>query len=796
MFNKLLITTSLLLSIALASCEDKDTDNQDDPVDTPTTEADYLHGQVTINGSPVENGTYTVSDYFSNATPDNGSFDMETVVFEGLPQIMMVTNNEGDIVMLNKSFDTNKTINEESTALALATLNPLFSKLKEDEYDQVMDVIKATPSYQSYYDEVCKSIANGKDIFDTASTSLADKLGNVLNELFSTNVSTQTPSRAIDGVIDDDKTSPIRVRNEGATVLLDIAGLNPSYEVSVIHNAQQYGDDQLIKTHDSYGPTDVLFSFSDIKYGEPTNIYLKEDGRYDFICSFTTDKACWDLRSRLLSDFLNAFNLVPDQKEYEIIAPVINQFVNELVNIDEYLYDNYDSKTEIITSLTSVFSELAFEKGIELLNDKVKVFGISVNLEGFKKLVKGASNVLNKAGIVNGLFRTAYALYARRDIEFSLCVQSGTIQKCENPDIYILEGNNQTAKAGETLPIDLKVGVNATFGSRVRFEVTSGGGKIDKEYSNIHQAEDGNKYATAKWTLGSSDKQTVEAYITNQDGTKASLSVKFTAYIKDDEGDYLMSVGDFVTFEYDSEGKPKEVSMTFDDYSTTSSFSYDPMVITNILEDEEIYKSTWQDFKFSDDGKRITSFKWVEDGDGGTVTIKYDPDDRIISIKDNTPDGSTVTTFDWDVYGRLLKTHTVEIDDEWPEDLTLTYTYGDEEVECTSHMYPFIMCMEEPWFFMTGLFGDGPAYLPTGYNYQDKYEPDGDFHLNLKYVTRDDGKILSEECSGAGANINLGYRYGSIEANSRSVSSGYDFASFPGFNKEKRKIRRIGHSRR
>lgn len=812
MFKRLLITTSLLLSIALASCEDKDPDNQDDPVDTPTAKTSYLSGQITINGSPVENGAYTVSDYFSDATPDNGSFDMETVVFEGLPQIMMVTNNEGDIVMLNKSFDTNKVINEESTALALATLNPFFGHLKDDEYYEVANRVKATSSYAEYYDEVSKSIAISRNLFDSSNISLNNALSKVLSELFTLNEETIAKSRAIDGVVDDDETSPIIVTAEANTVCMRVKGLNPAYEVFVSHNNLAYRESKLVKSRSSYGITDLLkyageafidrdIANTNFTQGEATKVVLEEDGKYYFRLDRTTDAAIEDLTNRMICDALSSFSIPTDVKAEDLIEKLIMLNIAKDLG-SKYIYNkNFNAKDVtlyVIKESVKHYIEIVIKN-----SDDIKLFGTKFKADMLNKL-GAAVNSLTSLG--QEVFRGYYGFNAPDRVNFQLCKQAMTIQDCGQHEIIILGGNNQEADPGTTLPLNLRVGIKAGLGNMVKFEVTSGGGSLENEVVKVSDKDMFEEYnvAETKWTLGTEGVQTVKAYIINQDGSFDPFgpSVKFTASFTS-EGDYLMSVGDFVTFEYDSEGRPQKVSMKLDEeYSMTSSFSYDPMVIINTTteyyDDEvEITTSTWSDFKFSDDGKRITSFKWVEDGDGGNVTIKYDPDDHIISIRDNATDGSTVTTFDWDVYGRLLKTHTVEIDDEWPEDLTLTYTYGDKEVECSSHMYPYIMSMEEPWFFMTGLFGDGPAYLPTGFNYNDKYEPDGNFHLNLKYDTSDNGKKIShEEIRGSGLNMILDYRYGSIEANPRSVSSGYDFASFPGFNKEKRKIRGIGHSHR
>ena len=787
MFNRFLnVATATLIAILFAGCIDKDTDENDDTVDLPDAELSYLSGSIVIDGVPVIDGEYTVSDYYSTASTDEGNFDMETVTWDGLPQIIMVENKGGDIVMLSKSFDTYQTIDEESTAFALATLNPLFGKLKAEEYYEVMNRLQSTSSYPEYYDEVRKSIAAGRDIFDTSNTALAKALHDVITELFTAKNDIKQQSRAIDGIVDDFSTDPIRVRNEGATVVLDIPGLNPSYEVSVIHDAKDYGEPQLIKTHGSYGVMDLIFppNWSGLKYGEPTHIRLNGDGRYEFFCTCTSPWARMDLRFHLMADVCSMFGLISGFLDDSILGLA--------VDIESVLLGNYDSDLNgFIPGLMDAFSKFALDQGIKTMGDAVKVFGKSFKLDKLKKIANGTSAFLNIVGIENGLIRTAFAFLAQQDIKFNLCVQSETIQKCENPDIYILSGNKQTGNPGEMLPIDLKVGVKATMGSKVRFEVVSGGGSVNVEYANIRPSEDveGTFYATTKWTLGSEGRQIVDAYITNQDGTKASLSVQFHASLNED-GDYLLSVGDVVNFRYDSEGRPKRVSVNAFDESEIATFSYNPMIIKSVTSDDNLsYTATWSDFKFSDDGKRITGFKWVEDGEKGNVTVRYDFENRITSIIDNSTEGIARTSFTWDGMGRLEKVRVIDGEEE----LSIIYSYGS--VAGKALMYPFSMCLDMPWFFMTGLFGEGPAILPTMRSDLDANDPEFDTSFVLDYLTNEStGKITFEKITVAGYNLAMDYRYGSIDGGSRSTNG--EIAAFPGFKKKTQKMRRLGHARR
>ena len=107
----------ILFALLLGACkEDEENDDSDPEISAGEI---YLSGSVTIAGEPVGNGSFTVNDYFSEASVNEGTFDMSTVGWEGLPQLLYVTDDNDNVVMLNKSFDTFKQIDEESTAFAL-----------------------------------------------------------------------------------------------------------------------------------------------------------------------------------------------------------------------------------------------------------------------------------------------------------------------------------------------------------------------------------------------------------------------------------------------------------------------------------------------------------------------------------------------------------------------------------------------------------------------------------------------------------------------------------------------------
>ncbi|RZL15902.1 MAG: hypothetical protein EOO89_12350 [Pedobacter sp.] len=97
--------------------------------------------------------------------------------------------------------------------------------------------------------------------------------------------------------------------------------------------------------------------------------------------------------------------------------------------------------------------------------------------------------------------------------------------------IEIIDGNNQSAVAGQKIPKALKVRVTDSKGEvlkdiTVSWSVKSGGGSLTSAQSQT----DANGIAQVEWTTGASGEQAVEASATKRDGSK--LDVRFSAQLQ------------------------------------------------------------------------------------------------------------------------------------------------------------------------------------------------------------------------------------------------------------------------
>ena len=82
------------------------------------------------------------------------------VLSNDLPQLLFVTNSSGEVVMMSRGFpeDDLEVIDSKSTALALASMHPLFITHSEEEFHEVLDLIEASPCFLKYLSEIDKSI--------------------------------------------------------------------------------------------------------------------------------------------------------------------------------------------------------------------------------------------------------------------------------------------------------------------------------------------------------------------------------------------------------------------------------------------------------------------------------------------------------------------------------------------------------------------------------------------------------------------------------------------------------------
>lgn len=471
----------------------------------------------------ISEGEYAINTLLGT-TPLSQTVCEIPSIYNDLPQLYFVTDDNDNIILLSRkciSKDDKITINEETTALALATFNPLFVGTTKDDFDKIEALIKSTPSYNSFLDIVKKTIGQRKSVFDANNTELLVALNNVLEEVCSNiNVEEQsknsifTRASNIEGINPD----PVSVQTSGVDVIVRNKGLIPTYECQVYHGPRLI-DTRLIESHKAYGFLDLYSTEEDLIYGEPQTFTLANEGEYRFYLDRTTDKAINDFSRRLWGDVLSMVGLYNSGAILENSAAVIGAIGALLVNPD----------TDFTDVLKAV-SGLAINIGISMKWELAGAVLTKINV--IYNVLKGFSNEMS---------RVVLGFTAPYNIDFCLCSYNYSITSCTETEIEIVSGDNQEGFAGQRLmlPLTVSTKVFADDGTelerstyqKVKFEVISGGGTVSR---GIVGTEAGSKLASTYWTIGKEGEQKVKAVIVDMvTGVEVSEPVFFTARIRE-----------------------------------------------------------------------------------------------------------------------------------------------------------------------------------------------------------------------------------------------------------------------
>lgn len=515
-----LLQVLVVLLFATACNTNETVDNPSDVKENSITKVKIEVAASTLNTSE---GKFSINTLLETIPVSETECEIQSV-YNDLPQLYFVTDENENIILLSRkciSKEDKVVINEETTALALATLNPLFVGTAGNDFNRIEALIKSTDAYNSYLDIVRQTIGRQESIFEDSNTELLVALNDVLEEVCS-NINIEehnsrsifTRASNIVGINPD----PVSVQTSGIDVIVRNKGLIPTYECQVYHGARLI-DTQLIESHKAYGFLDLFSTEENRVYGEPQTFTLTNEGEYRFYLDRTTDKAISDFSHRLWGDVLSMVGLYGTGAVLENSAAAIGAIGALLVNPD----------TDFTDVLKAV-SGLAINIGIGL---KWKAAGaILTKINVVYNVLKGFSNEMSRA--VLG-FTAPYF------IDFCLCSYNYSITSCTETEIEKISGDDQEGFAEQRLllPLTVSTKVFADDGTelerstyqKVKFEVVSGGGSVSRE---IVGTEAGSNLASTYWTIGKEGEQKVKAVIVDMvTGVEVSEPVFFTARIRE-----------------------------------------------------------------------------------------------------------------------------------------------------------------------------------------------------------------------------------------------------------------------
>lgn len=413
--NKLFIGLLAMFSL-LTSCEEP-IENNDLEFETRLS-----NGSVSIENGNTSN--LSVASLIDESSLSNGSFSVE--VFDNdLPQLLMVTNNNDDVVMLYKGVipeNGNIEINAHSTATAILTFHPALAEIKGANYQEMVNVFTSASSFPAFLSEVENSIAQNKAIYDTTNTNLISAAQEVFRELFGDSTNSNYKNTKSSSIYD---CWPIDVEedNDNRTLKFRMPGLFPSYQCKVYDEEGYYESMFDVPTRGNYGLWDafiVSIGESDLIYGEEATYTFNNNAKqrtfvFNRLGSDTfMQLACCVLQMIGLPDVTNDVELVDNISVSISIA--LGQNGISLMN------PGGNWKTILYSAIP-----IAFEATLEVLKNHTAEI-ISSKAQNLLKILK-LVNIVEGAG--NALGRLVSHWRCRNEITF--CAQyysPGFFDKC------------------------------------------------------------------------------------------------------------------------------------------------------------------------------------------------------------------------------------------------------------------------------------------------------------------------------------------------------------------------------
>ncbi|MDR1203246.1 MAG: hypothetical protein LBL58_16675 [Tannerellaceae bacterium] len=176
---------ALAIAIMLWGCQ-KDT--ADDEVKKEDEEEVYQDGvtvNVEVEGIGAKEGL-TVTTLFKETSLQGNSASTVVLSSNNYPQLLLVSNPNDEVILMARgvySENEQVKVNAQSTTLALITMHPLFWSIVGTDYSELVNLVTGASSYQALYNEVAKSIAAGRPLYDTENVALLTATENLIEEL-------------------------------------------------------------------------------------------------------------------------------------------------------------------------------------------------------------------------------------------------------------------------------------------------------------------------------------------------------------------------------------------------------------------------------------------------------------------------------------------------------------------------------------------------------------------------------------------------------------------------------------
>ena len=452
--NKLFIVLLAMFSL-LTSCEEP-IENNDLEFETRLS-----NGSVSIENGNTSN--LSVASLIDESSLSNGSFSVE--VFDNdLPQLLMVTNNNDDVVMLYKGVipeNGNIEINAHSTATAILTFHPALAEIKGANYQEMVNVFTSASSFPAFLSEVENSIAQNKAIYDTTNTNLISAAQEVFRELFGDSVNLKN-TKATSHLTNKFDCWPIDVSydyDNSRNLKFRMPGLFPSYECKVYDEEGDYESSFYVPTRGNYGAWDAFLGSmgeSDLVYGEEAIYNFNNTNKRTFVFN----RLGSDTFTQLACCVLQMIGLPDVTSDVELVADVSVSIETAIVQNGISLMNPGNNWQTILYSAIPI----AFEATLEVLKNHTAGI-ISSNAQNLLKILK-LVNIVEGAGNALGRFVSHWIC----ENEITFCAQyysADYFDKCGATDIWEVLvkcdwANSCVANFTLDLPIDEEYQITST----------------------------------------------------------------------------------------------------------------------------------------------------------------------------------------------------------------------------------------------------------------------------------------------------------------------------------------------
>ncbi len=428
----LYICLSVFLLISVVGCSNKDELEESKTENKEESQNVKLMGAV--NGLPVGKDNYYIESIYGKIKLDNGSFstDLNELAKEKTELVLFFVKNESDeIVMMARAkddVDKGVKIDSESTAIALVLMHPFFSLLPEEEYDEMVELIKGVSSFFVLKENI-QTITNvGGNLLSENCIAIQIALESVfeeLQQLLDKNENIQSNSRSFSGpegvYVDCD---PLDIKAESNSLAMRVKGLAPTYNGIMINSQKEVIDEFTIPTRDDYGFLDLFNKTVDNwQYGETIYTQIPSDGEFKF--TFKVDVG--NLLSYMVSygiDMLGGSKIL--KKQFGIDTNKMTEFLYD--RFVSYLSAQAAPGTLTVLSYTEIIwgGFCDYLKNEFTLNSehKVNTIALAQTIATVSNFYFKAKTIGNFAGRIMGWFT------ADKNVEFTLCCYGNEISNC------------------------------------------------------------------------------------------------------------------------------------------------------------------------------------------------------------------------------------------------------------------------------------------------------------------------------------------------------------------------------